>query len=289
MTGFGRGTASGDGVKVAVELSSVNRKQLDVQVSIPRMLSALESRIYAEIHKVVARGRVTGQVVMSGTGTAASPAIRVDEALAKQYVSELRKAARKLELSNDLSTGLLLSLPQVIRFEEGVEDSTRMWPLVQRALERALRELQRMKRREGRVLQEDIEGQLEAMSRGVERIRNRAPRVLRQYRAALRERLEQAGLDTVLEDDRVLREIALFAERSDITEETTRLVSHIRQARKMLRTRAPAGKSLDFLAQELFREVNTVASKANDTGILQEVVRFKTELDRMREQVQNIE
>ena len=157
------------------------------------------------------------------------------------------------------------------------------------ALRKALTGLNRMRKAEGQVLAEDLEGRLQVISQQAEKIRTRAPRSARQYRVGLKKRLEQSGVSLDGADDRLLREIAIFADRVDIAEELTRLESHIGQARKLMKSRDAVGKPLDFLAQEMFREANTIASKANDSKIAHLVIRCKSELERFREQVQNIE
>ena len=289
MTGYGRGQATADGIHVSVELSSVNRRQLDLHVNLPRSLSILEARIAEEVHHQVHRGRVTGEVHVSESSKLRRSSIRVDEELAGAYLTALRATARRIKLQDDFGGSLLLQLPDVVHYEPIEQDVDRIWPVLQRALQKALRELVRMRKREGRTLQQDLEARVARLGGLVEEIGAEAPQVTGRYRAALQDRLEQAGVDVAGDDERLLREIVLFADRSDIAEELTRLESHLKQARRLMRSREATGKSLDFLAQELFREINTIGSKANDSFIVRRVVTFKAELERFREQVQNIE
>lgn len=289
MTGYGRGQATAEGIHVSVELSSVNRRQLDLHINLPRSLSILEARIAEDVHQVIHRGRITGEVNVSESSQLRRKSIRVDEDLAEAYLDALRATAKKFKLQDDFGGTLLLQLPDVVHYEQIEEDVDRIWPVLQKALRKALRDLVRMRNREGKALQEDLEGRMERLAGLVDEIRGEAPKVTGRYRASLQERLAQAGVELAADDDRLLREIVLFADRSDIAEELTRLESHMKQVRRMMRSREATGKSLDFLAQEMFREINTIASKANDGFIVRRVVNFKAELERFREQVQNIE
>jgi uncharacterized protein (TIGR00255 family) len=281
--------ASSNGVKVEVELSSVNRKQMDVSVSLPRSLTALDPLVYEEIHKALSRGRITGEVVVRLSTQARQKAVCVDDSLAETYLGELRKAAKRLKLKDDFSGSLLLNLPDVLRYEQPTDAAEKAWPIVSKALKSALKALIRMRTHEGSALQKDIERRFDHIMAALERIRKQAPNVTEYYREKLQSRLKAAGFTMETSDERLLRELALFADRSDIAEEVTRLDSHIKQARQLMQSEEPVGRSLDFLAQEMFRELNTMGSKANESGILRDVVELKAELERIREQVQNIE
>lgn len=289
MTGHGRGQAAGGGLRVEVEISTVNRRQLDIQLTLPPPLRLLESRIQDEIAKSVARGRVLCEVAVQGSERVKREAIRVNQDLAKAYVDALRGAAKKLNLRDDLGVSELARLPGVLHYEPLDEDVRKAWPLVEQAVARALEALQRMRAREGNALRRDLSKRLDLLAAGVATIRREAPLVAERYRKNLRERLAKAGLVEGGGDDKLQRELILFADRSDITEELTRLESHLAQARKLISQAEPSGRSLDFLAQEFFREINTVGSKANDAVVAAQVVTFKAELERLREQVQNVE
>jgi uncharacterized protein (TIGR00255 family) len=289
MTGYGRGTSRDGGLRVAVELSSVNRRQLDMQFKLPGPLVMLEGRVTEEVRRRVHRGRITGEVEVTESAERRRHAVSVDTDLAQGYVSALRDAARKLHLKDDLSAGILLELPDVVRYAPAEQDAERIWPAVRRALQAALRDLDGMRRREGATLQHDLEQRLDALDQAVTAIEERAPGVAARHREALIQRLRQADVGVSPDEERLLREVALFADRSDVTEETTRLRSHLQQSRRLMRSRRPSGRSLDFMAQELLREYNTIASKANDGDIVRLVVAAKAELERLREQVQNVE
>lgn len=289
MTGFGRGDAARSGVKVDVELSSVNRKQFDVRISLPRSLSVLESRIYELIHKSVRRGHVQGVVRVVSAGNGNGRRAVVDRAVAAAYISELRNAASDMELEDDLSIRSLLMLPEVVRLESVSDDTEKVWLLLKRALTKAVKELRDMQRHEGQALQKDILARIAKLERRVVQIKKLAPGVVKRYRKLLKQRLANAGVQIGGDSQGLLKEVAVFADRCDISEEITRLDSHFDQARKIIASKDPAGRALDFLCQEMFREINTIGSKANNGSIASHVVLLKTELESVREQVQNVE
>lgn len=290
MTGRGAGAATGSLARVEAELSSVNRKTLDIAVNLPRFLSSFEAPVQRQIRQALSRGRITGEIRVVWTLRAQAASVRVDEALARAHLAALRAAARKLRLPDNFQAADLLNLPDVLVLEHRSADVARLAPLLTKALAAALRRLQTMRRREGTALARDLRRRLETLAAAADRIEARAPRVADAYRRALLDRLRHALPGQPLAgDDRLLKEIALFADRADITEELVRLRSHLAQARGLLRSGGVAGRTLDFLVQEMGREINTIGSKANDGDITRRVITFKTELERIREQVQNIE
>ncbi|MBU0678089.1 MAG: YicC family protein [Verrucomicrobia bacterium] len=289
MTGFGRGEATSAGVTATVELSSVNRKQLDVHLHLPRNLMVFESRVQDALARHMTRGRVTGEISMSWSKAARAKSVQIDEALVEAYVKAIRKTCAKFKLNDDIGARELLSLPDAVQFDRQEEDTEEMWRIISKALQLAVTGLVKMRIAEGRELQKDIERRFDDLSSCVEKIGSKAPDVSRRYQRMLVKRLAEAGIDCVSTDERVLKEIAIYADKCDITEEVTRLESHLKQARKLLRSKEATGRSLDFLAQEMFREINTIGSKANSTFIVNQVISFKAELERVREQLQNVE
>ncbi len=290
MTGRGTGTAAGRLARVEVELSSVNRKQLDVDVGLPRFLASFESRVQERIQGRLSRGRVTGEIRVTWAAAAQASGARVDMGLAQANVSALRAAAKKLGLPDDLKASALLALPGVVVFEHGEKDLEALWPLVEKALDAALARLEAMRRKEGAALARDLQGRLKTLGRLAGEIGGRAPGVAAAYRANLLKRIGDAlpGTDWAA-DERLLKEVALFADKADITEERVRLESHLAQAAGLLKAGGVTGRALDFLVQEMGREINTIGSKANDGEITRRVVAGKAELERFREQVQNVE
>ncbi len=290
MTGRGTGAAAGRLARVEVELSSVNRKQLDVDVGLPRFLSSFESRVQELVQGRLSRGRVSGEIRVTWAEAAQAAGARVDLGLARATVTALRAAAKKLGLPDDLKASALLSLPGLVALEHGERDLETLWPSVRKALDTALAKLQAMRKKEGAALARDLQDRLATLRTLVGEIAARAPGVAETYRANLLKRIAAALPGTDLAgDERLLKEVALFADKADVAEELVRLDSHFRQADGLLKTGGVVGRTLDFLVQEMGREINTIGSKANDAGIARRVVACKAELERFREQVQNIE
>lgn len=288
MTGFGEGTASSAGIQVVVELSSVNRKQLDINVSLPRNLVTLDAQVQNMIRQEFTRGRVSGIVRVDATD-GFTGVVKVDEKLAAKYVEGLRKAARKLKLNDDLGAETIARLPGIVTVEQENLDAEHVSAGLEKALTKALRGLARMRLTEGKALEGDLRERIGLLEQKVKAIGKLAPTVVAGYREKLHQRLRDAGLDNLAADERIVKEVALFADRCDISEELTRLKSHLKQFRQLLHSSEAVGRTLDFLCQEIFREINTTGSKANEVEITRLVVAFKTELERIREQVQNIE
>ena len=290
MTGFGRGEASGDGVKIVVELSTVNRKQFDCNVSMPRELGCLESKLHALIHAQVTRGYVKGLVSVSASEGAGGGAAVLDTAKIGAQVAALRAAAAQLGLPDDLTASALLRLPDALRPALLPEDPVEVWPLIERAAQEALKSMAEMRRREGLALEKDLRKRFAALEKVSKRIAKLAPEVPKAYQAILERRLaELLGSGAAIDPALVAREVAVFADRCDVSEELTRLSSHFAQVAKNLDAGDACGRTLDFLCQEMFREINTTGSKANDAEISKQVIAFKAGLEAAREQVQNVE
>ena len=290
MTGYGRGDSSAKGVQLAVEISSVNRRQVEVAVSLPNELDSLEADLRKIVLASVARGRVSGRVTLQRPSGKANRSILINEAQAEAYKKTLAKLADGMGLRDDLSLETILRLPGVMEAGEDEVDPVAMLPTLKRALGQALGQLQDMRFKEGSNLGRDLTKRLASLRRITKRVAKRAPKVVEYHRTRLLERLAKADIDVAdADDERFLREVVYFTDRSDISEELTRLESHFDQVDGCLISNEPVGRKLDFLAQEMFREVNTIGSKANDSEISQEVVTLKTELEKIREQVQNVE
>jgi len=288
MTGHGSGAAASRSLRVEVELGSVNRRQLDVRLSLSKPLAALEPRIHELVHRRVARGNVSGIVRVTDLNSSGRR-VHFNVDAAREHVKGLRKAARELGVEDDITARALLSLPDIIRYDTPADDPETVWPLLERALKQALGGLVGMRREEGKALQEDLSRRIEKLAARRDRIAGLAPRVAERYRTRLAARLKEAGLNVSGAEPELMREVALLADRSDIAEELTRLDSHLKQAASKIRKGGRVGRTLDFICQELLREINTVGSKAGDAAISGQVIHFKAELERVREQVQNVE
>jgi len=288
MTGYGRGEGLRNGAKLTVEISTVNRRQTELSLYLPRELEALESRVRDEINAKISRGRITARIGFTNAGGSRGP-VRVYADLARRYAKDFRKLAADLKLQDDLGIDTVLRAPGVMQPAEDALDVEAIWPVLRRAVRDALNDLLAMRTKEGANLKADLKKRIRAMQGAVKKIRKQAPKTAARYREQLHERLGGAGLDLDLDDERVLREVAVFADRIDITEELTRLQSHFGQFADCEKSKQPVGRTLDFLSQEMNREINTIGSKANDAAISTLVVGLKSELEKFREQVQNVE
>jgi len=290
MTGYGRGECARDGFKITVELSAVNRRQPEISVNLPRELEMLESPVRDAINAQVARGRVTARIGIHAADGKSSARAHLNLPLAKAYATELARLAKSLKISDEVTLDQILRAPGVFQTDEELVDAEKIWPVVEKALKQALAALVKMREREGAHLAEDLALRIGVMRQSAGKIQKQAPLTAENYRKHLLERIKSVGIENIAPDDeRLLKEVVVFADRSDITEELTRLQSHFQQFEDCRKSKEPVGRTLDFLAQEMNREINTIGSKANDAVISREVVTLKAELERFREQAQNVE
>ncbi len=288
MTGYGRDEHAYKGGVIAVELRAVNHKYCDISMRLPKVLAALETGLRKTLQQRFARGRIELSVGLNGSGEVGR-ALKLDLKLARDYHRLLEQLKKGLKIKGEVDLGMLLGLRDLIVVEESAGLSADLEPLVQRSVTRAMDQLETMRMREGATLARDLAQRIGAIRTGADRIRERAPAVIEDYRRRLEARIQQLAGGIKVDPDRIAQEVAFHAERCDISEELTRLASHLTQFDAMLKSAEPVGRSMDFLIQEMHREVNTVGSKANDARIAQDVVTLKSELEKLREQVQNIE
>lgn len=288
MTGYGRGETDHNGTKFSVELNSVNRKQSDIVVNLPRDLAGLEPRIRQTVNESISRGRTNVVVVHRDSGKGA-PKLALDAKLAQSYHDAMRALQKELGAPGEITIGTILQAPGVMRTPEEAILADDAWPAVEKALRTALAELIKMREREGKHLAKDLIHRLKTMRKELKSIRACHPDVVKKYRSALLERIQKAGLPIDAADERLVKEISFFADRADASEELTRLESHMAQFAHHLRKNEPVGRTLEFITQEIFRELNTLGAKANDAEISQRVVACKAELEKIREQIQNLE
>lgn len=288
MTGFGRVDSQIDGRRVTVEIRSVNHRYLEVTSRLPRALAFLDIRVQECIQKRITRGKVSVAVTMDGE-VEGPPAIAVDQALAARYIELARALKETHNLKGDIDIQSLLNLPQVLIREEDVPNEERAWAGLAPALEEALAAFAAMRAREGESLARDLANRIAAIRAAVDRIQTRVPAVVALVRERLRDRLAEIAADAEYNRYRLEAEIALFADRSDVTEECVRLRSHCDQFGEFIADEQPAGRRLKFLLEEMHREVNTIGSKGQDPEISREVLFLKEEVERIREQVLNIE
>ena len=287
MTGYGRATAPLGTHTLTVQVSSVNRKTLDLTVKLPRELESLEPLVGEAVRKVAMRGKIHVEIELTGAAGAAE--VDWDETAAAALFKRLAQFSSSRGVDFKPTPELLLTLLNTNRKGGSSLDAETAGPLVANVLTEALKNFTVMRAREGEALLKDFLQRLELLSRHVTTVAARAPAVPAGYRDSLHKRLREAGLELDLNDERVLKEIALFADRCDITEELTRLRSHFDQFTALLKSGGEIGRKSEFILQEIGREVHTIGSKANDLEISKNVIELKNELERIREQIANVE
>jgi uncharacterized protein (TIGR00255 family) len=287
MTGYGRATATLGSHTLTVQVNSVNRKTLDLSVALPRDWEGLEPAVAAEVRRAVARGKV--HVAMELTGGAGAAEASWDEEGVARTLARLQALAAKQGVPFAPTADLLWRIVSTDRQSAPSPMTEAAQPAVWAALREALRGFLAMRTKEGAALQADLLTRAAALGRQIDAVAARAPQVPGNCREQLLKRLREAGLELDPGDERVLKEIALFADRCDISEELTRLRSHLEQLGQLLRAEGEIGRKAEFILQEISRESHTIGSKANDLVIARAVIEFKNELERVREQVANVE
>lgn len=288
MTGFGR--AEGDTMlgRVFVESRSVNHRYCDINIKLPKRLSLFENRMKEMIRSKVSRGRIDVLLRLENSGEE-KVQLSVDLDLAKQYYQALYELKEKLQLKDEITLNLLAGAKDLIMAKEEIGDIEPYWQEVLRILEQSFKNMDDMKRLEGESLANDLQQRLEHIAKQFQMIKQQFPFRLEATLTRLHDRLQSLLEGMEVDPSRFQQEIAFLAERTDITEEIVRAESHLVQFRTLLEGKEPVGRKMDFLLQEIHREVNTVSAKANDAEISQRVVEIKSELEKIREQVQNIE
>jgi uncharacterized protein (TIGR00255 family) len=288
MTGFGSGTASAGSESLTVEVKSVNHKFCEVKTRLPRELNALEGTLQKFVKDRVARGAVDVSI-RRATRTATGVVPTVDLALASEYRRAWSELAKALELPDTPSVRDIAQQLNVIRLEEPQLPVEEAGKAAEAALAQALEALRAMREKEGKALHADLEARLKLVAQWVDEVKTLAPQAIDSYRARLSERIAEFTKGVAVDPQRLAQEVAFFAERTDVAEEMTRLDSHLVQFRTLLVSPEPSGRKMDFLVQEMHREVNTTGSKSQHPEISNRVMLLKAELERIREQVQNVE
>lgn len=288
MTGFGRAEHATSNVAARVEAASVNRKQGEIVVQLPRSYSELEAGIRKTALNKLSRGRVTLSIQIElPDGT--TEGVQVNTKRAHALETAFTELSDAIGRPVQPTATDFLRVPEILEFDDQPAEPTDAMQAILPAVEAALDQMIAMRASEGQHLHDDIAARVTTLEHIANDIIDHAPSVKKRYTEALHARLEEAGLDVALDDERILKEIGLFADRCDISEEITRLRSHFNKFRDYLTSEEPVGRPLDFLCQELNREFNTIGSKANDATLAQHIVNAKTELEKIREQVQNVE
>ncbi|NJD04193.1 MAG: YicC family protein [Ruminiclostridium sp.] len=288
MTGFGRGDCQEDGKEFQVEIKTVNHRYSGVFVKLPRQIGFLEEKVRDMVGKAISRGKIDVYITYNNFSDD-SKCVLFDETLAKTYISAVEALRDKFGLRDDISVSLISKYPDVLKVEQAEEDEEKIWLMLKTAVENALSSLITMREVEGEGLKTDLLSRALYIEKILGEISLRAPDVVKEYKLKLESRIKDLLEQQSMDENRLAMEIAVFADRCSIDEEIVRLGSHLGQMREALNIQQPIGRKLDFLIQEMNREINTIGSKANDLSIIRNVVEIKSEIEKLREQVQNIE
>lgn len=290
MTGYGRAEASKDGVRLEVEIRSVNNRFLDLAMRLPRALFPLEGRIKEFLQNEISRGRVNVTISLD-EGTNGTEEIEFDPAVAEATIAFLKKMKTRYRLAGDIEVGTLAAFPDIVKRRKKEWSEEEVWPLAQSLLKKALKEFNKMRLAEGKALSDDLRKRIGLLNKELDRIEKRSPRRVAEAKEALRRRINEllSAESMQISEERLASEIALFVDRMDCTEEVVRFRSHNEQFLQCLDEGDAVGKRLNFLIQEMHREANTIGSKANDSEIARASILLKEEVEKIREQIQNIE
>lgn len=288
MTGFGRCEVSEAERKITVEMKSVNHRYLDVNIKMPKKLNYFEAAIRTELKNYIQRGKVDIFITYEDF-TENNVCIKYNRELASEYMDYLKQMAEDFQLDNDIRVSSLSRYPEVLAMEEQTIDEEEIWKVLDRALLGASENFVETRIKEGENLKEDLLLKLDGMLTHVEYITERSPQLIAEYKAKLRDKVKELLEDTQVDENRLLMEVTVFADKVCVDEELVRLKSHIETTRNTLLEGGSIGRKLDFIAQEMNREANTILSKANDLTISNRAIELKTEIEKVREQIQNIE
>ena len=288
MTGYGRSQQNLNGKTIQVEIKSVNHRYFEFNVKTPRGLSFLEEKLKSLVQSKVSRGKVDLYLSVI-FDEAAETEVKVNKPLAESYMKAAKELSEELNINNDITINSLLKIPDIFTAEKAEIDEEELWNDVKTVAEEALGAFTKMRLAEGEKLSEDLNGKLDIILSLVEKVEELSPLTVRDYRERLYKKLSEILEDKSIDEARILQEAAIFSEKAAVDEETVRLRSHISQFRNILKEDVPVGRKLDFLTQEINRESNTIGSKAQDVKIAQVVVDLKSEIEKVREQIQNLE
>ena len=288
MTGYGRSRQVLDGREITVEIRSVNHRYLEYSARIPRMYGYLEEKLKTFLQSSVSRGKVEVTVSIQNL-TGGDTLVQINQALAKGYLDAMRSQAEILGLQDDLTLSVLTRFNDVFTLQKLEEDQQVIWSGVEQVATQALNQFLEMRRREGDRLKQDITQKLAVLAEHVAAVEEQSPKTVAAYRQRLLQKMEELLADRCIDQQRILMEAGLYAEKIAVDEETVRLKSHLDQFAQMMEQAGPVGRKLDFLVQEINRETNTIGSKAQDLAVTRRVVEMKSEIEKIREQIQNIE
>ncbi len=288
MTGYGSAKGAADGFEITVELKSVNNRYLDTSVRLPRSFIFAEDAVKSAVQSHISRGKVDVFVTVDSS-SAGDVAVRVNEALLKGYIDAITHIFEEYPVTNDLTAMSVARLPDVLSVEKKDMDAEEIAAAISAIAEKALKDFDEMRIREGEKLRDDVLSRLETIDRLVGVVEEKAPETVRDYRARLEQKMTEVLASSGIDESRILAEAAIFADHIAVDEETVRLRSHMSQLKTMINGSSPIGRKIDFLVQEFNREANTIGSKCQNSEIAHVVVELKSEIEKIREQIQNIE
>ena len=288
MTGFGRAEEISENRKISVELKSVNHKYFDVNMKMPRKFNAFEGRIRNLLKSYAVRGKIDMFITYEDRSEGVSCVV-YNDSLAREYFESYKKISAQLGIENDVKASLIARSPDVLSLEEGQIEEDEIWQVLCPVLERAFEDFKGAREKEGEQLKNDILLKLDQMSSHAEFIEARLPQIVGEYKAKLKERVKELLEDNLIDESRIAAEVVMYSDKIAVDEELVRLKSHIQNMRNILEKGGAVGRNLDFIAQEMNREANTTLSKSNDIEITNCGVELKTLIEKIREQVQNIE
>lgn len=288
MTGYGRHEICDGGKKIMVEIKSVNHRYSDYSIKVPRFYGYLEDKIREYLSKYVSRGKIDIYVSIENYGES-DKQIVLNEELAENYIAVLREMVQKFDLRDDITVSAVARYTDIFKNERKEEDDEQIWVLVKNVLEHAVDAFVAMREREGKRLYDDMSARIEYMRELAAKIDERSPKTVEEYRKKLYQKIKELVDEKDIDESRILTEVAIFADKVAVNEETVRLESHFKEFYDIAESDEPSGRKLDFLVQEINREVNTTGSKASDIEIAKLVVDLKAEIEKLREQIQNIE
>lgn len=288
MTGFGRSEIVKGNRKISVEIKSVNHRYLEAGIMMPKKLNVFESRMRDLLKKYATRGKI--DIFINYEDDSESQVnLKFNQNIADEYMAIFNNMSEKYNLKNDMTVGCLARFPEVITMDEVQEDEEELWHFIEEAMKAALEQFVNTRILEGENLKKDLLGKLDHMEELVAFVEKRSPEIMKEYRSKLESKVKELLGDTTIDESRIATEVIIYADKICVDEETVRLRSHIEHARKCLNEEGGIGRKMDFIAQEMNREANTTLSKANDIEISNAAIDLKTEIEKVREQIQNIE
>ena len=289
MTGFGRATKIFSNKEITVEIRSVNHRYFEFSARVPRIYSYLEERLKSHLKTTISRGKVEVSVMIAAVEGETTSVVKINQGLAREYLNALKSLSEELQVKNDITVSQLARFSDIFTVTRAEDDEEDIWKMVEETTSEAVKKFVIMRSIEGEKMEQDLLKRLNNIERWVEQVEIQSPKTLENYRNRLEAKMEEILGNNTIDEARILAEAAIFADKIAVDEETVRLRSHIKQFKDILQVNEPVGRKLDFLVQEFNRETNTIGSKAQDVEVARIVVDIKSEIEKIREQIQNIE